>query len=162
MATSLRDPSGGKGKPVRVQRSRSKGWRLPPNTVIVSRPSTWGNPFVITSDWLMWTGVAMGFHGNKAGRQAAAVALYRMWLTGTLPPITEPEPGGEVAFSNGAEVSAHGMVMGFAGRASGCFAPPTLPAKRPDLTSLRGKNLACWCKLTESCHADVLLEIANG
>jgi len=26
---------------------------------------------------------------------------------------------------------------------------------------LRGKNLACWCKPGEPCHADVLLEIAN-
>lgn len=27
---------------------------------------------------------------------------------------------------------------------------------------LRGKNLACWCPLDKACHADVLLEIANG
>lgn len=27
---------------------------------------------------------------------------------------------------------------------------------------LRGKNLACWCKEGQPCHADVLLEIANG
>lgn len=27
---------------------------------------------------------------------------------------------------------------------------------------LRGKNLACWCPLDKPCHADVLLEIANG
>jgi len=27
---------------------------------------------------------------------------------------------------------------------------------------LRGKNLACWCKEGESCHADVLLELANS
>jgi hypothetical protein len=27
---------------------------------------------------------------------------------------------------------------------------------------LAGKNLACFCKLTEPCHADVLLEIANA
>jgi hypothetical protein len=27
---------------------------------------------------------------------------------------------------------------------------------------LRGKNLACWCKPDEPCHADVLLEIANS
>lgn len=27
---------------------------------------------------------------------------------------------------------------------------------------LRGKNLACWCKLGEPCHANVLLEIANA
>ena len=27
---------------------------------------------------------------------------------------------------------------------------------------LRGKNLACWCKSGEPCHADVLLELANA
>jgi hypothetical protein len=27
---------------------------------------------------------------------------------------------------------------------------------------LRGKNLACWCKDGQPCHADVLLEIANA
>lgn len=26
---------------------------------------------------------------------------------------------------------------------------------------LRGKNLACYCRLGDECHADVLLEIAN-
>ena len=32
----------------------------------------------------------------------------------------------------------------------------------PELFSpLRGKNLACWCKPGDSCHADVLIEIAN-
>jgi len=29
------------------------------------------------------------------------------------------------------------------------------------LPTLRGKNLACWCKIGEPCHADVLLELAN-
>lgn len=27
---------------------------------------------------------------------------------------------------------------------------------------LRGKNLACFCKLSEPCHCDTLLEIANS
>lgn len=27
---------------------------------------------------------------------------------------------------------------------------------------LGGKDLACWCNLTSPCHADVLLELANG
>jgi Domain of unknown function (DUF4326) len=31
--------------PRRVQLRRSKGWRKPPNTVVVSRPSKWGNPY---------------------------------------------------------------------------------------------------------------------
>lgn len=26
---------------------------------------------------------------------------------------------------------------------------------------LKGKNLACFCKIGEACHADVLLQIAN-
>jgi hypothetical protein len=30
-----------------------------------------------------------------------------------------------------------------------------------DLSELRGKNLACYCKLGYPCHADVLLELAN-
>ena len=27
---------------------------------------------------------------------------------------------------------------------------------------LRGKDLVCWCPLSDLCHADVLLEVANG
>jgi hypothetical protein len=36
------------------------------------------------------------------------------------------------------------------------FAPSEIRA------DLAGKDLACWCKLGAPCHADVLLEIANG
>lgn len=36
------------------------------------------------------------------------------------------------------------------------------PPSRERIGLLRGKDLACWCKLSEPCHADVLLEIANG
>ena len=32
-------------EPHRVQLSRRKGWTMPANTVKVSRPSMWGNPF---------------------------------------------------------------------------------------------------------------------
>ena len=34
-------------KPVRVQRKRTKGWKMPENTVYVGRPTRWGNPFKI-------------------------------------------------------------------------------------------------------------------
>lgn len=30
------------------------------------------------------------------------------------------------------------------------------------LEPLRGKNLACFCRVGELCHADVLLELANA
>lgn len=32
-------------KSVRIQRKRVKGWRMPPNTIYVGRPTKWGNPF---------------------------------------------------------------------------------------------------------------------
>ena len=31
--------------PTRVQRKRTKGWRMPPGTIYVGRPTVWGNPF---------------------------------------------------------------------------------------------------------------------
>jgi hypothetical protein len=30
------------------------------------------------------------------------------------------------------------------------------------LAPLRGKDLSCWCNEEDSCHADILLELANG
>lgn len=33
--------------PERIQLRRTKGWRLPPNTIRVARPSEWGNPFIV-------------------------------------------------------------------------------------------------------------------
>lgn len=31
-----------------------------------------------------------------------------------------------------------------------------------DLHELRGKNLACYCPVTQECHCDILLQLANG
>lgn len=33
---------------------------------------------------------------------------------------------------------------------------------RFELRALRGRDLACWCRLDQPCHADVLLEFAAG
>lgn len=37
-------------EPIRIQRKRAKGWRMPENTVYVGRGSLWGNPFPDTGD----------------------------------------------------------------------------------------------------------------
>lgn len=37
-------------KPHGVQLSRKKGWRMPPNTIRVTRPGPWGNPFRVGVD----------------------------------------------------------------------------------------------------------------
>ncbi len=33
--------------PVRIQLKRTKGWKMPENTVKVDRTTKWGNPFVV-------------------------------------------------------------------------------------------------------------------
>lgn len=98
--------------PTRIQLSRRKGWRMPPNTVNVARPGRFGNPFLVTED----------------RSQAEALQAFRTWLT------------------TGADA---GM-------------PDRKWAILNALPELRGKNLACWCKPGDSCHAEVLLALANG
>lgn len=34
--------------------------------------------------------------------------------------------------------------------------------ERPDLSALRGRDLACWCPLDSRCHADTLIRLANS
>jgi hypothetical protein len=36
--------------PQRIQRKRTKGYKMPPNTVSVTRPGRYGNPFVVGRD----------------------------------------------------------------------------------------------------------------
>jgi hypothetical protein len=50
--------------PKRIQRRRSKGWRLPAGAVCVTRPGRWGNHIRV-------------INGNNRG----AVALYKHWAT---------------------------------------------------------------------------------
>jgi len=33
--------------PIRIQRKRTKGWKIPPNTIYVGRPSKYSNPFKV-------------------------------------------------------------------------------------------------------------------
>jgi hypothetical protein len=101
-------------KPRRIQLKRTKGWRMPPNTVKVDRSTKWGNPFKVD---------------YKGMTPELAVQSFKNLL----------DEFGEYQVSKRVKVTLHDI-------------------KR----ELRGKNLACWCKSSEVCHADVLLEIANG
>ena len=55
-------------QPHRVQLRRVRGWKLPPNTVAVTRPGRFGNPFRVGSP--------------GAPTAAAAVALFQQYLEG--------------------------------------------------------------------------------
>ena len=35
--------------PQRIQRNRTRGWRMPENAVYVGRPGPWGNPYTISA-----------------------------------------------------------------------------------------------------------------
>jgi len=48
--------------PKRIQRKRTKGWRMPEGAVYVGRPSRWGNPF---------------YAGTGANSRLWAVSRYR-------------------------------------------------------------------------------------
>ena len=121
--------------PVRIQRRRTKGWRLPEGAVCVSRPGPWGNPFPVIKGvstsmgvakviWAVgtWESPAMWFRDTKAEAGALSIAAHRSWL-------------GQPAQS--ALVDRARII-------------------------LRGCDIACWCGLTDPCHGDTWLEIANA
>ena len=93
--------------PRRIQLSRKAGWKIPQNTVVVSRPSKWGNPFTL-----------------KNNPRAIAVMRYDTLVSGN--------------------------------------SASDFPCIADIQRELRGKNLACWCPLDQTCHADVLLRLANA
>lgn len=42
------------------------------------------------------------------------------------------------------------------------LSPGPAPSRETIRTELGGHNLACWCKAGTPCHADILIELANG
>lgn len=110
--------------PTRIQLSRRKGWRMPPNTVKVDRSACWGNPYRVGEPVDMSIARQWGFHM----RQSDYVA-----------------PTAEDA------VRKFAALLAFDGAAMDMIR-----------RELRGKHLACWCPLDGPCHADVLLQLANG
>lgn len=58
-------------KPIRIQRRRVKGWKMPPNTVSVCRPGKWGNPWPV-GKFGPWDRFAIDAEG--------AVGLFRAML----------------------------------------------------------------------------------
>src|SRR6185437_10944534 len=80
VAESVLAMSGQVMKPTRVQLRRTKGWRLPPNTVKVDRSTPWGNPFDFRRSAFCWAALSCGCRGDAAGRQEASVRAFREWI----------------------------------------------------------------------------------
>lgn len=152
--------------PERIHLRRVAGWRKPAGAVVVSRPSRFGNPFVYHGQFgLVRYGpeheARFGRAWDHEGRISAADRRHDMWFSAddVVEPyvrwatraelvelyrltLTDPTPGMLTAYPSG----------------RGQFTTVTLADIRAQLA---GRDLACWCRLDQPCHADVLLELAN-
>lgn len=63
-------------RPVRIQRKRTKGWRMPEDAVYVGRPTKFGNPWTPERYW------RAGYSGTTEVASAHCVDAYRAWLLG--------------------------------------------------------------------------------
>lgn len=125
--------------PERIQRKRTKGWQMPEGAIYVGRPTKWGNPFRVTT----------------SSRTAGTVY----------------GPGWLDALPNCAYISAGGV--GVRQELQTCAAQLYHQAIKQGVSwmtvtiddirrELAGHDLACWCRPEWPCHADVLLDLANG
>lgn len=131
----------------RIQRKRTKGWRMPEGAVYVGRPSLWGNPYSLDDVRVIYPEVP------PCERAAAAVQLYRREL----------EHFGLLSDYDYSVSEARWEETNRAVTETGAKSMAEYAA-----VALRGKTLVCWCPLDDErgnivpCHADVLLELANG
>ncbi len=69
----------------RIQRKRTKGWRSPPNTVYVGRPTKWGNPWFVEGDLVKIKGKNGQVWIEGGGGLKACLSLYREHAVRNLP-----------------------------------------------------------------------------
>lgn len=126
--------------PKRIQRKRTKGFKLPPNCVYVGRPTIFGNPF---------------WHLAKYSSVNDSLVAFRMAVNGIWEP-SKLKHVGDGPFRIACRDFSDFIKL---------FA---LGPRNVIQQELRGKDLACWCPLVDKngnpvpCHADILLEIANS
>ena len=126
----------------RVQRKRTKGFKMPPNTKCVNRGTKWGNPIKLIGDMIYinashrrkildpWVYLCMGDIND-------VVELYRLLVTDNIS-LTDRY------FESTYDIDWWLDYF-----------------RNLDVKELNGKNLACFCSLSSPCHADVLLELAQ-
>lgn len=125
--------------PQRIQLRRTKGWRKPAGAIVVARPSRWGNPFTVGSGIVSWEGETNGDPGEYGERTCQGALDLGRGCT--------------------AAEAVHLYRESLIGSLND--GDPYYDDLRSALSELRGHDLACWCALSDPCHADVLLELAN-
>lgn len=128
-------------KPIRIQRKRTKGWRAPANTVSVTRPGIFGNPFA-----------NMELYCHPSCAVEISLRLFENAARGIWNPSVLD------GWDNLGFQMIYGMHLRWNERIRKRGYHHPEEAIRMEL---RGKNLMCFCPLDQPCHADILLRIAN-
>lgn len=136
--------------PTRIQRKRTKGWRMPAGTVYVGRPTMWGNPFKANGDTME---AIARYESALLGQIGWAVQYLQRYLN-------RFDASAATAYDHHIDA-----------------APDIDDLRRLIVYHLKDRDLACWCRLCDEhkdglplgvkcdkcapCHADVLLDLAN-
>lgn len=136
--------------PKRIQRKRTKGWRMPEGAVYVGRPTIFGNPFCAykcecCGYWDVRDDNDVTYLVNHAYVRLPSVRADRSTWT------TQRQANREAVRLYHDEAT---YWLGGRMEWDDDF--------RTAVEALAGRDLACWCPLDQPCHADVLLELANG
>lgn len=125
--------------PVRIQLSRRRGWRMPANTVRVSRPGVFGNRFPVLHDragwWCMLTREDGLLFKSKPAAHRQAVQCYQELL-------------------DHSDLLRDAATAELRGRNLACWC-----ALCPDHAG--GRPFGTWCDGCTTCHADLLGTFAN-
>lgn len=125
-------PDAGQMVPQRVQLRRTKGWRMPPNTVVVARPSKWGNPFTTAK------AIESGYAKPGTAR-ASVVEVFREWLT--------PGPSSDAWWmgpeSDARKAAMHAGLADLRGKHLACWCPLDQPCHADVLLELANRPLRC-------------------
>lgn len=119
-------------KPKRIQRKRTKGFKLPVKTLCVSRPSIWRNPFPLTE----FGELTLPLFRNTL------LGIWNGALLDDKPPSLRS--------------SAYDLHCEWQQQFSYRHPLDVLRSTLPNYDFI-----ACWCKEDASCHADILLELGS-
>jgi len=82
--------------PTRIQRRRTRGWRMPSGAVYVGRGSRWGNPYRVARVGGGYVVEGPGWcssHESRVEAHQVAVDRYRVWVVHQSGFVTRRVPG---------------------------------------------------------------------
>ena len=147
--------------PERVQMTRDRLWRRNhPDAVIVDRRTKWGNPFRLRSRDAL-ARVPAVHHSDREWEHESRISADGMehayWHPDgrVIPCRIRCMTAAETVECYRAYVTGGGWPL------EGWMTTLGAPTVAEIRAELAGRDLACWCRLSQPCHADVLLDIAN-